>query len=377
MLGEVLEGLQDLRNDVFGELTTIKRVLQQAATNLAEVDDDSEPPSPIAAEEYHDSPEAYSSDASSSGSSSSGFSSPETYYSGPMANGAPRFCPDEAYRAVRRMEADLARDDDTPGPLVAPGEPSIPADHTAQAGRVLAWPAIQAGVRHLLVREGVRIPEQYPLRHEELRGLPRLHGRGSGPHRRPADAGPVGGLDLDLHLDLDPRRVWYYVTSYKQNIQNMHPLIVPGDLHAMVQVFLERMPAAYRAWEAGGGLKRKRGPGADGADRGPARLSRGVDTALVLLILALGKISLHKARLPDLVQEGDPRVDRRNANAVPGLDYFAVALDVLGGEAGGAELHHVWAGILAGLYYAQLGWPVPSARHIANASWVIQSLVRP
>ncbi len=43
-------------------------------------------------------------------------------------------------------------------------------------------------------------------------------------------------------LDLKPARVWSYVASDEQNMQNMHPLVIPKELHAMVQLFLNRLP---------------------------------------------------------------------------------------------------------------------------------------
>jgi len=360
------------------------------------------------------------------------------------------------------------------------------------------WDCIREKVQHLLDRERIKYPQEYPIRQEEVRGVIRLHGRGEGHDRRPAEArdiqgdygviggphpseniaddgsdiaspspgdawGQIGGFSpppvVDFKggshgdIDLEPEKVWLYVESYENNIQNMHPLIIPRELRAMVKVWLDRLPVSNKAkgalpmakWVAltpvgpeasDGGLKRKRSPAAEVADPTtpvpkPGRLFRNIDTALILLVLALGKVCLHKDKLPDVVQESDyarpapvrnghpaspsqgsppstspgfpspiaqdrplpnrrqsqghgtlpapkPSVGlRRNKDSIPGLDYAAIATDILGNHVGGKTLKHVWAYLLAGLYFGQLERPLTSGEYIVNAGRTMISILRP
>jgi hypothetical protein len=56
-------------------------------------------------------------------------------------------------------------------------------------------------------------------------------------------------------LDFTETTVWTYVRIYEANIQNMHPLIIPKGLYAMVRLFLENVHRTIRlnspAWGLG------------------------------------------------------------------------------------------------------------------------------
>ncbi|KAI6277679.1 hypothetical protein MCOR34_011323 [Pyricularia oryzae] len=102
-------------------------------------------------------------------------------------------------------------------------------------------------------------------------------------------------------------------------MQNMHPIILPQDLDALVKEFLGSLPtvcvtksarpapiAGFTAKHEVVGEKRKREDTDDGS--GPKvvhqkrpTLSRDIQTAVVLCILTLGEICLHKERIPDIV----------------------------------------------------------------------------
>ncbi len=190
------------------------------------------------------------------------------------------------------------------------------------------------------------------------------------------------------------------------------------------------------------GQKRKRSPTADIPEpvmqpQKPGKPYRNIDTALILVVLALGKIcSYRDGKLPDVVAESEPmsnptmspqlrngypaspgqvmspsalssgfpspKVDdrntpnrrqslqavlhqppksgytlKRNLDSIPGLEYFAVATDIIGNQIGGKDLKHVWVYILASLYYGQLGRPLQSMEHIALAGRIMQGLLRP
>jgi hypothetical protein len=386
-----------------------------------------------------------------------------------------------------------------PGPIVPPGVPSIPHNHTTLAAFLLKWPPISVLVRGILEAENVKYVDEFPIRNEERRGLLRIWGRGEGLESSirvdkadrealrdagamevvqddvsdaggapsPADAwggisgspGPIDGKPVVAlqTLDFNETLVWKYVQSYQDNIQNMHPLIIPVELKAMVKVFLNSVQQSMnRQPRTGGGIakfvntpssqpettgsKRKRSPVPDGAESPSGSpksakpvFQRSINNALVLLVLALGKICLHKDRIPDVVpvsepahsspaarngypasptqasspslsshpspKEGSERPPgpsrrssfqgaggpsgkggtslKRNLDVIPGLDYFAYATDILGGQLAGTSLRHIYAYLLAGLYHGQLGRVLESYAYIKEAGFALQIKMRP
>ncbi|KAK7220557.1 hypothetical protein V2G26_008560 [Clonostachys chloroleuca] len=156
-----------------------------------------------------------------------------------------------------------------------------------------------------------------------------------------ADFGLVGGLSppdmveykggvlaFDGTPDFTELKVWAYVESFKDNILNMHPIITPKTLENWVRQFLDNLPMSHpRSAKPQAvkpafafastptptpteqtGSKRKRSPGPDGSETpmtpGPIRTgkpTRSVHSALVLTILALGKICMHRDNIPDVV----------------------------------------------------------------------------
>lgn len=416
----------------------------------------------------------------------------------------------ESYQArttLRELAKDEEMEDEPPGPPVAPGQPAIPLNHTTLASMLLKWKPIKQLVQHHVAREGIKYEDEFPIQQEERRGLLRLFGRGEGQGTgiidreasveqgswegyddysdagapSPADCwGTIGGLTPPASsdskgavnvptLDFTEDRVWRYVKSYKENIQNMHPLIIEKELNAMVRLFLDNVqrttakrsnrqaefarftdPRDHRdqgtpQYAADVGVKRKRSPGVDASDTPPGVspmsskpvkpvFERSIQNALVLLVLALGKICLWKEKIPEVVPVSDPSQGspvvrnghplspmqgsppsyapiplssalpspkdlggsrrgsfqsgtaglpkvvpfaKRNLDVIPGLDYFATATDILGGQLGGATLRHVYANILAGLYHGQLGRVLESYAYIRQASYALQTKMRP
>ena len=168
------------------------------------------------------------------------------------------------------------------------------------------------------------------------------------------------------------------------------------------------------------GNKRKRLPGGDYHEAShfwdsPKTIYpfRSISSAIVLLVMALGSICLHKTKLPDVTQcfssenenvnspvarngypsspiqnspvsrrpsvEGNHRkVDRtklRNADLIPGLDYFGLATAIIGNQLSGNRLPHVHANILAGLYHGQLGRVLESHAYIHQACSSLQIIL--
>ncbi|KAI8725167.1 Zn(2)-C6 fungal-type domain-containing protein [Fusarium sp. LHS14.1] len=388
-----------------------------------------------------------------------------------------------------------------PGPPVPPGEPAIPINHTTLAGLLLEWPSIRELTKHHLEQEGIRYISEYPISQEQNRGVLIVYGRGEDSHpsrhiREPADHGnldmaddssdmaspspaadwgQLGGLSppdqveykggvlaFDGNPDFSEAKVWSYVESFKDNILNMHPIIQPKLLDYWVRHFLDTLPAAHPrsakpqtskpAFAVGGGSqtpetagsKRKRSPGPDGSEPPtPAppragRPDRSIHSALVLTVLALGKICLYRDNVPDVVHSTEPlphgspairngavppspnqgsppgfsahshssglpspkEQDRnihsrrssihgvggfrsgfslkKNYEVIPGLEYFAYATDILGNHTGAYNnMKNVYANIFAGLYHGQLGRPMESFAFIHKASHKLQVIMRP
>lgn len=289
-----------------------------------------------------------------------------------------------------------------------------------------------------------------------------------------ADWGHLGGLSpgdqvdyrgsvlgLDGNPDFSEAKVRTYVESFKENILNMHPIIQPKTLDDWVQQFLDSLPKAHPkpvrthakppafAVGSGGhtptdstGLKRKRSPGPDACD-GPGTPAsraggpeRSIHNALILTVLALGKICLYRDSVPDALHHGDPQPHgslmnrngfppspvqgspshsshshssslaspreperstqsrrssihgpggvrsgfnlNKNFEVIPGLEYFAFATDILGNYTGAYKsMKNVYADIFAGLYQGQLGRPIESFAFIHQASHNLQVIMRP
>ncbi|KAG8665153.1 uncharacterized protein FPOAC1_013131 [Fusarium poae] len=346
-----------------------------------------------------------------------------------------------------------------PGPPVPPGEPAIPINHTTLAGLLLEWPSIRELTKHHVEREGVRYISEYPISQEQNRGVLMVYGQGEDTHPSrqvpeptdhgnldmaddssdttspspAADWGQLGGLSppdqveykggvlVDGNPDFSEPKAWAYVESFKKNILNMHPIIEPKLLDNWVRHFLDNLRASQPrpakpqtskpTFAVGGGSqteevagsKRKRPPGPDGSEPPPpapsrtGRPDRSIHTALVLTVLALGKVCLHRNNVPDAVlsnrvipppsdrrsrrrcssqshsstglpspkEEGDKKLDNgplfrgvgasgagssptKNYEVIPGLEYFAYATDILGNHTGAYSMKNVYANIFAG-----------------------------
>ncbi|KAF3760800.1 hypothetical protein M406DRAFT_216035, partial [Cryphonectria parasitica EP155] len=355
---DILEAVQKLlladRREILGELS---KSLPRVVDNALVVDTNRAVEIPRASEMHHPvSPPTQMAEIEETVLSSPG--------EGPPANGnIPD--PEAATKRIRQMETEDEADE-PPGQTVRPQEAPFPHDHTTPAGRLLSWPSIRRIVGPMLDKEGIKYIDNYPQRREESRGQLPLFGRGdgstksttepvptyeyldladdssqAGDHPSPStgtDWGPIGGpsppgsLPSDLHakvsrtdspLDFDEGKVWKYVGSYKTHIQNMHPLIPPEDLDAMVVSFLDDVGArksksqakfvsapegAMQSATSDFDRKRKRSPGPNGAEPGPpskrSRPQRSSKHALVLLVLALGKIcSWRERKLPEAVDK--------------------------------------------------------------------------
>ncbi|WQF88334.1 Putative zn(2)Cys(6) fungal-type DNA-binding domain-containing protein [Colletotrichum destructivum] len=398
-----------------------------------------------------------------------------------------------------------------PGEPVAPGAPSIPANHTTRADMLLSWPGIKEMTQGVLEREGVRYPQEYPIAQEEKRGVLRLYGRGEGSGQEkttpatsataaayersnaaeafgtvdaiddnfsetgnspsPGEAwGQVGGLSPptsvgytsgtlvgDGHPDFSEETVKSYVHSFEKHILSLHPILPLGDLRSLVKRFLDSLAQTEKKTKPSApgvakfvppanfsemSNKRKRSPAGDQPDepaplpRKPGRPHRTIENALVLVILALGKICQHESKIPDLprdfpehnhnspanrngypsspgAQASPPSYSahsqssglpspkeqnnslpsrrhsmqgtgalktgqslRRNYDIIPGLEYFAYASDIMGNHMAGWTMKHAQTFIFAGLYYGQLGRVLESDAMFFNAARSLNMIMR-
>lgn len=260
--------------------------------------------------------------------------------------------------------------------------------------------------------------------------------------------------------DYSEAKVNQYVASFMANIFTMHPIIMPGDLNHLVKRFLESVaingerkvktphPGIAKfvpppiAQHTDASSKRKRSPSGDQMDepvlpKRPGRPHRTIESALVLVVLALGKVCLHQEKIPDpaptpepeqstnspMARNGHPSSPgpsahtsppaypsqssglpspkeqnnnyssrrqsfqgsggkngsqsfKRNYDIIPGLEYMAVACDILGQHQVGWTLKHAQVFILCGLYYGQLGRVIESHAHLLNADRALQMIMQ-
>ncbi|KAK6359731.1 hypothetical protein TWF696_000871 [Orbilia brochopaga] len=129
-----------------------------------------------------------------------------------------------------------------------------------------------------------------------------------------------------------------------------------------------------------------------------------LQSAIVLLVLALGAITGHKTPVPGplpdmpLVPQGYPMSEQfqmmpgnqpqqqqplaypsdeilQNIDVIPGLAYCEKALEILSKHQGRSEVEYVQAALLAGLYWGQLGRPMDSWQWISSACMACQIMI--
>ncbi|RMD42954.1 hypothetical protein DV735_g2181, partial [Chaetothyriales sp. CBS 134920] len=358
---------------------------------------------------------------------------------------------------------------------------SMPLEHTTGVHNLMEWPSIRA-----LIPPNQSIT--YVMDVESSRGTLRLYGSGEGddkvhPHEgvpspapsassegrrtddetsslpsqsfwgngqilaqplpenqltkdHPGGLSPGGGLMLDSHV------VDKYFRGYMDNMHILHPFLEPRVMRNLVQSFKRKYSRDLRVPRPSVGSKRKRdlAESPSSLDESSAYyraqhpsvghgdvttdIEHSMSNAIVLLVLALGKICLHKQPLPGPVSSATsvrttiapqqhvyysdfpPRVTAstpdspfkegidvnggspplaasvtghgqlKNMDVIPGLAYFAKAADILGEFPGGAEISHVQANLLAGLYMGQLARVFASYHYISVACNACQILIK-
>jgi hypothetical protein len=336
----------------------------------------------------------------------------------------------------------------------------LQSDHTTPPHLLLAdWPGVNTfcdGIPELdkLVEAGKKFTE-YPMLLESDRGLLRVWGVGEGtetndgtqapssPESSAASDAPspestkegnfiygfssadqpspstvsgesIGGLGPDGRFDLRAAVLRDLLQSYHEHIHCLHPFLSPNVLRRMVEDFIavyspeSRMaktmsPASVERLNPG--VKRKRSTSglADGhgtvEEVAQGRIERSLRNAIILLVLALGKVCRHLSPLPAPQPDRNPMASenmsrdsphsannsfssnnsdntRRNIDALPGMAYFSIATDILGNQQGGNTVVHAQANLLAALYLSQFARVLESWSWINNACRMCLVLVK-
>ena len=240
-----------------------------------------------------------------------------------------------------------------------------------------------------------------------------------------------GGLSPRGGLMLDTEAVDTYFRSYMDNMHILHPFLESRVLRKMIHTFKKKYSWDYRPSHATSqvtGAKRKREatdsptpldeiPPTFAGGRPHNRavnsslIEHSVANAIVLLVIALGKVCAHRESLPGPASTTSIRTSTphhvyaslsdlpvnnvksapaspynqtnghylpvtapspnnpqgKNMDVIPGLSYFAKAADIIGELPGGADVSHIQANLLAGLYMGQLARIIPSHSYISAA----------
>ncbi|KAL4916922.1 hypothetical protein BDW62DRAFT_93517 [Aspergillus aurantiobrunneus] len=362
------------------------------------------------------------------------------------------------------------------------GELSIPVEHTTAAHKLLGWPSISKLLH--------RYDDDYVMKLERSRGAVRFEGRGEpqesdeeihsqttsfntsldgsySHHTSPTgtwnsntrynETPPeIRGIDEYGVVSIDAETVRRYRDSYLEHIHKLHPFLDQHDLEKRTERFISLHcpgassapgPNARISADVPRGAKRKRSGEtlqAPGFDRHspttaqpngsmPQKVEKTIRNAIVLLVLALGRICEvrdepirgpctdriidyrnepipgvppcgvpspagqdsmphpqgsfyspfrnHSASTPSATDEKfltfpDPP-ELQNVDTVPGLTYYAYAAQILGENQGVTSLPFVQAALLAGLYAGQLARPFQSHIWITQASIACQVLTLP
>jgi len=263
-------------------------------------------------------------------------------------------------------------------------------------------------------------------------------------------SGNVGGLLPHGRLNLEANEIRRLRDTYYRRMHTMHPFLDPERLNQMIEKFIQKYsptgttssPASSfvasapsqvtgsqhspHAFKTVNAKRRHDGSSVGTPDSGDLagsrtpKLEHTISNAIVLLVLAIGKICEHTDHLPPVVPSRrqrthvnaglvasptpsnitissiiSPSNDGRtvvasprgyaegvacgrlpkNADVLPGLAYYAKASDFLGNVNGGTDVSHGQAKLLAGLYMGQLGRAKESWKWIHEACTISRMLV--
>jgi hypothetical protein len=195
-----------------------------------------------------------------------------------------------------------------------------------------------------------------------------------------------------------------------KSMHMFHPFMNEGKLKRMFREFSDqysprttnaRSPAAP-SQHFNPGVKRKRSmSGVEWVGSGKGEIERSLRNAIVLLVLALGKVCAYKQPLPAPQSDRSPYINQswgyvrdspnphgsftsdtsedhrqRNIDILPGMAYYAYATDILGNQQGGNTTAHAQAFLLAALYLGQYARVLESWSWISNACRIALILIK-
>jgi hypothetical protein len=317
----------------------------------------------------------------------------------------------------------------------------LQSDHTTPAHRLLEdWPAMQDWWRGSPFLEKLKAKNRslssYPSLLEEGRGILRLWGYGEGldlsdgaqgpgspdsnsesdaswpapgreglwghpppdnPGSRPMNGSlpeedRPGGLGADGRPDFRVATLDALLESYERHMHSLHPFLDRCKIQKMFRGFKDQHSPDARTLNNMPSAAYNRPKGA---------IERSLRNAVVLLILALGKVCSYKERtpLPSPKSDRDPHATRgpcgsgpdflynsfdgdtsedreRNIDIMPGMAYYSYATDILGNQHGGHTIAHAQAFILAALYISQFARVTESWNWLQDACRITTILVK-
>jgi hypothetical protein len=206
------------------------------------------------------------------------------------------------------------------------------------------------------------------------------------------------GLMADGRPDFTRNVMFELLRSYLETMHIFHPFMNETKLRRMFNDFSDQYSPDSKPLNAHSpapihGVNRKRsGSNLDGLPAGRGEIERSLHNAIVLLVLALGKVCSTTGPLPA------PKNDRysnipsecasirnspypngsfnsvnsemfneyrpKNIDLLPGMAYYAYATDILGNQQGGNTVAHAQAMLLATLFLGQY------ARLLESWSWI-------
>lgn len=301
-----------------------------------------------------------------------------------------------------------------------------PFEHTSAARELLRWPWIQK----LFSQSPTPYNGDYAMDLEETRGLLRLNNRGDDAYlgddgqpdppsvkseeqvSRPTafpeslcrtfESLSGGDFRKPAHesVEVGPHTVNRLLRSYLDNIHNLHPFLNKDWLHESIEEFVKnhnlsdvRVPQSpltatehidalcWSATKSNKTMKRTfsnmEAPSSSTSASSTAStvlrplLEWSVNEALILLVLALGKISEWKNPPPGFLGHGSSK------ERIPGLAYYDYATHILANWRGSNDLTYIQANLLAGLYAGQCARVYEGWSWINSACTACQVLIRP
>ncbi|KAI4633961.1 uncharacterized protein J4E87_001130 [Alternaria ethzedia] len=216
------------------------------------------------------------------------------------------------------------------------------------------------------------------------------------------------GLGSDGRPDFSRPVMFELLRSYMETMHIFHPFMNETKLRRMFKDFSDQYspdarPMNPRSPAPVHGVKRKHSESnfEGGLATGRGEIERSLRNAIVLLVLALGKVCAHTDPLPAPKNDRHPYVNEwgtfresphpnggsftsetsdenrpRNIDLLPGMAYYAYATDILGNQQGGNTVAHAQANLLAALFLSQYARVLESWSWINNACRIALVLIK-